>query len=384
MFHNGRHAILGAQDHCVSVVEVQTMRRLATMQAQGSVKTLCISANETTAFIGSTDYVITAFSLVKESSLCFKQFASFIGHSGRILALAVSGDGILISSGRDSTIRTWKPDLKAAVNTVPEDQLPPPVEYFSNQVVRLASGNVTALSFSRKGMLASGSDDHIVSLWHLDSVTAMISVIWTSRNKIDVHDGLVSCMVWGRAASTDVLFSGSSDSTIKVWQLADGNFRSGAVQTARWHQSGISSLAISTSGSRLASCSSEGTIIWGVQANRITLLCSCYIPTFSAAPLCLDSNDDIILQGDESGVCRSWSLDMSAWTASSSDKAGVAAAINQFQWGQVAMHSKNTDVTQEAAVSGESRVPTAGSQRGEFSETMSPQGQKIERLSFEN
>jgi hypothetical protein len=90
----------------------------------------------------------------------------------------------------------------------------------------------------------------------------------------------------------------------------------------------------------------------------------------------------------------------------------------QFQWGQVAMHSKNTDVTQEAAVSGESRVPTAGSQvdplpqscllcpavqitysfilhffpfsslivqqRGEFSETMSPQGQKIERLSFEN
>ena len=82
----------------------------------------------------------------------------------------------------------------------------------------------------------------------------------------------------------------------QVWQLADGNFRSGAVQTARWHQSGVSSLAISTSGSRLASCSSEGTIIWGVQANRITLLCSCYIPTFPAAPLCLDSNDDIILQ----------------------------------------------------------------------------------------
>jgi hypothetical protein len=52
------------------------MRRLATMQAQGAVKTVCISANETTAFIGATDYVITAYSLVKESSLCFKQFAS--------------------------------------------------------------------------------------------------------------------------------------------------------------------------------------------------------------------------------------------------------------------------------------------------------------------
>ena len=76
MFHNGRHALLGSQDHCVSVIEVQTMRRLATMQAQGAVKTVCISANETTAFIGATDYVITAYSLVKESSLCFKQFAS--------------------------------------------------------------------------------------------------------------------------------------------------------------------------------------------------------------------------------------------------------------------------------------------------------------------
>lgn len=82
----------------------------------------------------------------------------------------------------------------------------------------------------------------------------------------------------------------------QVWQLADGNFRSGAVQTARRHQSGISSLAVSTSGSRLVSCSSEGTVIWGLQANRMTLLCSCHVPTFSAAPLSLDSNDDIVLQ----------------------------------------------------------------------------------------
>jgi hypothetical protein len=82
----------------------------------------------------------------------------------------------------------------------------------------------------------------------------------------------------------------------QVWQLADGNFRSGAAQTARWHQSGIMSLAVSSSGGRLVSCSSEGTIIWGVQANRITLLCSCYLPTFPAAPLCLDANDDIVIQ----------------------------------------------------------------------------------------
>lgn len=95
----------------------------------------------------------------------------------------------LISSGRDSTIRTWKPDLKAASNTAAEEQLPPPVEYFSNQTVRVAGGNVTALAFSRKGMLATGSDDHVVSLWSLDSVTAAMSSVWTSRSKIDVHDG---------------------------------------------------------------------------------------------------------------------------------------------------------------------------------------------------
>ena len=130
-----------------------------------------------------------------------------------------------------------------------------------------------------------------------------------------------------------------------MWQLTDGSFRSGAAQTARWHQSVVSALAISSSGSRLASCSQEGTIIWGVQANRVTLLCICFLPTFYAAGLCLDATDDIVLQaisrplgflilillfqGDEAGVSRTWSLDMSAWTASSSDKAGVAAAINQ-------------------------------------------------------
>ena len=95
----------------------------------------------------------------------------------------------LISSGRDSTVRTWKPDLKAASNTAPEDQLPPPVEYFSSQTVRVPNGNVTALAFSRKGMLATGSDDHVVSLYTLDSASAAMSIIWTSRGKIDVHDG---------------------------------------------------------------------------------------------------------------------------------------------------------------------------------------------------
>ena len=42
-------------------------------------------------------------------------------------------------------------------------------------------------------MLASGSDDHVVSLWNLDSASATISVVWTSRGKIDVHDGVLNC-----------------------------------------------------------------------------------------------------------------------------------------------------------------------------------------------
>jgi hypothetical protein len=46
-------------------------------------------------------------------------------------------------------------------------------------------------------MLASGSDDHVVSLWNLDSASATISVVWTSRGKIDVHDGVLSmCFIF--------------------------------------------------------------------------------------------------------------------------------------------------------------------------------------------
>ena len=224
----------------------------------------------------------------------------------------------LVSSARDSTIRTWRPDIKAALDTAPEDQLPPPVEYFSSQTIRVSGGNVTALAFSRKGMLASGSDDHVISLWNLDSVSSSISVVWTSRGKIDVHDGTPTAsskcsvtfvnflqQVWshawcGAAQPVRMYYSPAAQTarsrcrrvyalfqrvicslSQQVWQLADGNFRSGAVQTARRHQSGVSSLAVSTSGSRLVSCSSEGTIIWGVQANRITLLCSCCVPTLS-------------------------------------------------------------------------------------------------------
>ncbi len=59
------------------------------------------------------------------------------------------------------------------------------------------------------------------------------------------------------------LFSGSADSTIKVWDLESGK----ETLTLRGHTLEVFSLALSTDGKRLFSGSGDGTIkVWDVEA----------------------------------------------------------------------------------------------------------------------
>jgi hypothetical protein len=59
-----------------------------------------------------------------------------------------------------------------------------------------------------------------------------------------------------------------------------------------------------------------------------TILSSRSLPLLSSTSCCLTLFCSDV-QGDEAGVVRTWSLDMSSWTSSSKDTAGVAATMNQ-------------------------------------------------------
>jgi WD40 repeat protein len=98
-------------------------------------------------------------------------------------------------------------------------------------------------------LLASGSDDRTIKLWH----TADGSQAATLTGHTDViravnfsHDG-------------GTLASGSADTTIKLWRVSDGAL----LRTLTGHSAGVRSVAFSPDGTLLASASQDNTIkLW--------------------------------------------------------------------------------------------------------------------------
>jgi len=122
---------------------------------------------------------------------------------------AIAADTIAVShvvtASRDKTIKVW--------------------DAIRGQCLYTLHGHddwVRALVFHPNGKyLLSSSDDHTIRIWELN----------TGRNirKIEAHERFVSCLSWGRQtlsnspdagdspALMNVIASGSSDQTVRVW-----------------------------------------------------------------------------------------------------------------------------------------------------------------------
>jgi len=116
---------------------------------------------------------------------------------------------------------------------------------------------VISVAISPDGQtLVSGSSDKTIKIWNL----ATGDLIRT----LSGH----SYSVWSVAISPNgkTLVSGSSDKTIKIWNLATGNL----IRTLSGHSSLVSSVAISPDGQTLVSSSGDKTIkIWNLATGNL-------------------------------------------------------------------------------------------------------------------
>jgi tetratricopeptide (TPR) repeat protein/DNA-binding beta-propeller fold protein YncE len=117
--------------------------------------------------------------------------------------------------------------------------------------------NVRSVSFSPDGKhLASGSSDKTIKLWSI-----------TDGNLIKTLEGH-SNGVMSVAFSPDgkYIASGSSDKTIKLWSIPAGNL----IKTLEGHSNGVMSVAFSPDGKYIASGSSDKTIkLWSIPAGNL-------------------------------------------------------------------------------------------------------------------
>ncbi|MCP4398358.1 MAG: hypothetical protein GY801_13810 [bacterium] len=164
-----------------------------------------------------------------------------IGHTDNVNTVAFSPDGRMLASGSaDHTIKLW--------------------EVQTGQELRTLAGHddiVESVAFSPDGQtLASGSHDNTIKLWDIQ----------TGQNlrTLTGHNNRVYSVVFSPDGQT--LASGSDDNTIKLWDIRTRK----ELHTLIGHDSVVSSVAFSPDGQMLASGSFDTTItLWEVQTGRI-------------------------------------------------------------------------------------------------------------------
>jgi len=161
------------------------------------------------------------------------------GHKGSVESLDWSPNGLEIASGsNDGTVRRLDPDTGR--------QIGPTIE---------TGGRVYAIKYSpQSDTIATGGEDCMIRVWSKDGKLLI---------KIKGHDNSVCSLCWSKDGAH--IFSGSSDRTIRKWQLIDGK----EVFVLRGHTNGVRSICVSPDERHLVSASYDCSVrIWNLKTKR--------------------------------------------------------------------------------------------------------------------
>lgn len=246
----GRWLASGYEDGTVRLWEMGTadppeIRRLLRGHGSGVIS-LAFSYDERWLASGNGDGTVRLWDRQRLSA----QPRVLNGQGSMVYSVAFSPDGKWLASGSgDASVRLW-----------PLDGDGPAAEPL---VLRRHDARVWSVAFSPDGRwLASASSDWTVRLWPLPAMDS-------KTPQADLEQG-VSVLRGHQSGVLDVAFSadgqwlasGSSDWTVRLWEMVDSSERP-IRRDLTGHEKAIYSTTFSPDGRWLASCSTDGTVrLW--------------------------------------------------------------------------------------------------------------------------
>ncbi|MEO8426905.1 MAG: c-type cytochrome domain-containing protein [Verrucomicrobiota bacterium] len=165
--------------------------------ARKTVQTVAVSPNGRWLATGGDDSLVTLWDLRTGNKL-----KTFGGHRGAISALRFSPDGgRLLSGSRDKSIRVW--DLAWG-------------KLFARIQTLAAVNTVTWLENGKE--IAAGGEDQVIRIWQLPDSAGQQPML---EKELTGHQGAVTSLEPIPTAGKQLL-SGSTDGTIRQWNVADG------------------------------------------------------------------------------------------------------------------------------------------------------------------
>lgn len=146
-----------------------------------------------------------------------------------------------------------------------------------------------------------------------------IKLIWETKegSSVSPHSSVVSTVAWGRGSSSDMLFSGSWDQTVRAWNIKDGQdakkttlsrvFPAGPANSV--HQGRVTGLSISPDGRWLFSSSADHSVVqWSLSESDLPPVVRYETVTNDGSFTCCVATDSTILVGTDSGMIYEFPL----------------------------------------------------------------------------
>lgn len=221
---------------------------------------------------------------------------TLLGHTGEVTGLSFSADGLLASASTDATVRLW---------TI---QPPSPLADLGIQGVSVSP------TAANPYLLATADFEGQVTLWKYLPGDEPIPI-----RTLSGHQGAVEAVAFDPAGTQ--LASAGSDGQIILWRVADGT----RLATAAPAGDRVTSVAFSPDGQQLASGSADHTVrLWSIGEDALNLVATLTGHTDEVTSVSFHPRQPLLISGSYDQTVRLWQI-----PSASKDKTPQKATLIQ-------------------------------------------------------